>query len=1263
MNRSFSARVRGLLQRRTLKSRLASLAKVVSCVAVFCISYILVAPVITEEWEPICGMEEHVHTAECYQEVWVPDEVNTDNDDNSDNIENIENDIENESTEPQTETQQVLTCDLVEGHTHDSGCYERVQGDLICTVEGTEEEPHEHDDSCYDWTEELVCTETEGHTHDESCYEAVEVEVESESQPETKPVESEEQGGESGHYETILVCELPEHTHNDSCYHISDDENKAEYVCGFATNHTHTADCYFENGDLKCTVPEHIHTDKCLAEGAATADKADGTKRATTIDETFEYEDDFVKATVKVQGNVFLPEIQSDDNTDAEDQAVENETIDNETVENGETADDETVENIEDNAAETSDDHNGLELVVTESDSDEKYTEFTTLAEEDGEIMMLQVLDYSLMMGDEEISLDACTVDVQVEAKAELQQMMDAPANSAMYASEDETAEPTENNSMMELTAYTEDNGTMAYAVVELDNPSFTVQYYAYLNRAVMTDYDVGDGKTLPKSYNTDFPAKNMVAIINTNSGSTAATARAIGGKLPKNKEVEVKDVTRWQSPNDNKIGVLTIENGKIKTDEKLTEIYMSEQLTYKKAPGLMYFNIVNQNSDSQYTLEQIWVLKEEYRDNKTIANSAEEIYTKDETYWKKIDYSSSIRFTNRKQTADVNPDYILIDENAVIRLVYDTKNTTKDFDANFYDYDISDGYIYSSYNSSNKTWSGQKSTSSQTNSAAWYTKTSAYGINAAATTGSGARLAFGNGDHSDYGKISWNGKYTLNKANLKGFMICTYGLVQRLDGTYIENEKTGKLEYHGNMVYSDGVAAPNLFNEGSANGKKNYDNKQYSLKFNRVGDTYTLKAVNGASTAQNLDQLNHPSYKVGNTTTTHNHIWTNNFWPMDSAPSWGADTHDMKFGSAEWANKRKNQVGNLPTSDDGKDHNSYFGMQYAVTFDLSSSYVGPLEYFFFGDDDMWVFLDDKLVCDIGGVHTSVGQYVNLWDYIDRSELLEEDGKTPRKVDKVERDENGKVIKDENGNPIIVYETDKDGNYKLDENGNMIPEKEDKVKTYTLNFYYTERGASGSTCWMQFTLPTVVGVNLDRVLDEQLGDNTGSVSIQKKVNGIETNEWFEFKIDYLADNYAPMLYNANGELIRDEELIEKSGYIIGGKDGKFKIRPGDTLVLRGIPANTQVTVTELGEFDEKGSSLDGYQSFVTVNGVEQNTAPDATLTIKAGKRTEVVYTNVSSYELPATGGMGTEIFYIVGAALCLTALGLGVIMNRRKELN
>ena len=1199
MNRSFSAKARALLQRRGLKSRLASTAKIVSCVAVFLISYVLIAPVLTQEWEPVCGLEEHTHTDECYDEVWVEDaEITNDAAETTD-----------DTTDTVTTTERVLTCTEAEGHTHDSGCYETVRGELTCTEEGTEEEPHEHDDGCYDWTEELVCDMAEGHVHDDGCYEEVTVE----SQPEETETETEVEHGGNGHWERVLVCELPEHTHEDSCYNFHEEDGN-NYICGLEA-HTHGADCYFEDGSLKCTLPEHTHNGECIAEGGeskapTTITAEDGTvKTAVEINETFGYENEYVTADVTVKGKVFIPVTETAEDTDEEVEAVETEASDSESQ------------------PETS----GFELVITESDSDEKYGEYAALAEEDGEVMMLQVLDYSLTLNGEEISLDGCTVDVQVEAKAELQQMMDAPASSAMYALEGETEENAENveaDMTMELAAYSDDNGSMAYAVIMDANPDprFTVQYYAWLERAVMEEYKNTITDALEEM---NLSNQRKMPIINTDGGSTAENSN-LGGRVP------VNGTGRYNTPNGKSLYTLKLResDGSVKTNPTLTEIYKSEQLTYKKAPGLMYFNIVNNNAKSQYTLKEIWVLEDETKARGTTEDG-----------WKVVPYTSAIRFTNRKQTADANPDYILIDENAIIRLVYDTKSTEENMPVNFYDYDITDGYIYTS-----NALDGQTATSQQTYDKTWYANTQSFGINSS-EVGSGTRLAFGNSNAGTaYGEVKW-GAEQLNKANANSFMIATYGLVQKLD----EN---------GHIVYSDGVAAPKLFNEGAATGKTSYDKGEYSLKFDRVGDTYTLKAVNGTQ-ATNLDKFSSIAYTYtwgalnGKTKLIHN----NNFWPMDSAPSWGADGHDLKFGGKGngLEAKRQSLKGNLPESDDGQDHNSYFGMQYAVTFDLSSSYVGPLEYFFFGDDDMWVFLDDKLVCDIGGVHTSVGQYVNLWDYIDRSGLLDENGK-PLKTEMLDKDGN------------VVLATDKEGNYiqKVDENGNPVFEADgvtpvyeakmtDKVVTYTLTFFYTERGASGSTCWMQFTLPTVVGVDLDSVLDEQLGENTGSVSIQKKVDGIETNEWFEFTISGLNDNYKPLLYNANGELITDEELIKKSGYIIGGNNSLFKIRPEDTLVLRNIPADTALSIVEKGEYDETGSGMDGYQSFVTVDGVEQNTAPEANITIAAGQRVKVVYTNVSSYELPATGGMGTEIFYIVGAALCLTALGLGVMTSRRKE--
>ena len=144
---------------------------------------------------------------------------------------------------------------------------------------------------------------------------------------------------------------------------------------------------------------------------------------------------------------------------------------------------------------------------------------------------------------------------------------------------------------------------------------------------------------------------------------------------------------------------------------------------------------------------------------------------------------------------------------------------------------------------------------------------------------------------------------------------------------------------------------------------------KDYKLVFDQNGDSYKLTKV--------IDKNGDQRATAGS-----------NFFPLDGVPR-------------------------SEKSDDGN-HNYFFGMRYDVTFKIGD-YVGPLNYTFTGDDDLWVVLDGKkIVIDLGGIHQAAKKEVNLWEYVKH--------------------------KDEN--------------------------------EHTLTILYMERGAYESNCQMEFTLPS-----------------------------------------------------------------------------------------------------------------------------------------------------------------------------------------------
>ena len=461
-------------------------------------------------------------------------------------------------------------------------------------------------------------------------------------------------------------------------------------------------------------------------------------------------------------------------------------------------------------------------------------------------------------------------------------------------------------------------SGTIA-VLATTANPHYTVQYYAYIPRFAVS------GEKALNVYNTE------------------------GKNLPKNGRNNAQKqifLTPAEGTTTKNAGTRT-QNYKVATTDELTQMYTANEFEYIKAPNPSYINKLIDNSS--YELKEIWVLNEGSDETSTEAAD-----------WTRYTDPSSVHFTNRNlkdEAGAAEQDIIYLDSTKrnVLRLVYDTKEADFTTPATFYDYDISSG------RNDNGLW-----------------RTGITGINSESNYGTsrnGARtwksycdvLAFGNANcGTGMSGYTFDGVF-LNKHSGRNFG-CTFGLASGLSD--------------GKIVYNAWLVAPNLFNDGSAEGKRSFENS--SLTFSRVGDTYTLSSASvDGQTISGLQEFFNPSPKLD---TTHTHIFTNDFWPLDGVsysnmdPKFGSYSNPIYYEGFSESNPGSwtGESTKLPYSDDGQNHNSFFGMQYAVTFTLTEDYVGPLEYYFFGDDDMWVFLDRQLVCDIGGVHSSVGEYVNL---------------------------------------------------------------------------------------------------------------------------------------------------------------------------------------------------------------------------------------------------------------------------------------------
>lgn len=514
-----------------------------------------------------------------------------------------------------------------------------------------------------------------------------------------------------------------------------------------------------------------------------------------------------------------------------------------------------------------------------------------------------------------------------------------------------------------------------------------------------------------------------------------------------------------------------------LRSKDVFTNIYTDDVIKLdnklnKNVEELSKVLLADANSEiKNYKLKEIWVLKDNQTPGtNTIDKTDTNAYNTEKSKWTVYsldDTDNTVRLTKK----------------ATIRMIYEPVKAPNALSQNvtFYDYDVTDGKRYNA--------NGQEDPNGN------YLNTTDKGINSDSNYNGGNefnRLAVGMNstwvDHKYHNAKSNNGNgVMLNWADTGKADVAKKGIVTGINA---------------NGPIYNGVAAPQLFNDTPQVGKTVIDG--YQLHFSQVGDTYTLSSVTNASGGTVLSKLETlTEIWDGITNNKPRHIFSNNFWPLDGESHKNQDP--LLGGSTAYKVKKVHTntgTKDVGASDDGQAHNWLFGMRYSFEFTLGD-YTGPLNFYFRGDDDFWLFVDGKLQTDLGGIHSSVGANLDLTKCIDTS---------------------------------------------------------DRDKTHKIEIIYAERGCFGSTCYMQFTLPNVKPVEFDtetpktsvivnKVWQDHNNPNRPAsidVELYYRVEG-SNGEWTKYDTKTLstANNWT---YTWNN---MPKEGYEYKVHEVGEKDGKF----------------------------------------------------------------------------------------------------------------
>lgn len=379
------------------------------------------------------------------------------------------------------------------------------------------------------------------------------------------------------------------------------------------------------------------------------------------------------------------------------------------------------------------------------------------------------------------------------------------------------------------------------------------------------------------------------------------------------------------------------------------------------------------------------------------------------------------------------------------------------------------------------------------------------------------------------------NGSKTYNKYNNKNV---TKGIVANefVDGKIKFNYSEAGIFENNNSENASGEKTKEFYTNVGIPFKKDgdyyyFDSNKYDAyfgtdKYNKLAPGNGVNLENGTNTDGPTQFFNSGDWASHDTT---------GFFPFN-----GKTEYDSQSKSYKRVLSTSNNDGTLNIKTKPVYH---FGMSMSIPFYMTQNGNvdgkkdgDPITFEFSGDDDVWVFVDGKLVLDLGGIHDAVSGTIDFAS----GEVRVYKG----------------LSKDN-----VTYTTTINTYIKddMERGGN---------KLHNLQIFYLERGEGSSNCSIRCNLPIPNKLEVAKLL--------GNKDAKDEDLGSLKQQDFEFTLNSSNSQngtYSPVA-NAEYTLLENNTIIEEDQRHSTDKDGKFKLKFNQKAIFSSLTLDKFYKVSE-----------------------------------------------------------------------------------------